>query len=269
MKNLQTQKPKNLIKCGDIFRIGNHVLGCGDARDAEFVKRVIGQAKIQMILSDPPYGVMAVESKLGFSELKMNKKILNDDIISEDKYRQFTCDWLAPTVSFLARHNSAYIFNSDKMIFALREGMELAGLKFSQLLIWIKNHSVIGRKDYLPGHELIAYGWYGAHDFKKAKDKSLLFYPKPSSSPLHPTQKPIGLLRRLILNSTDIGDIVYDCFAGSGSTGIAAEQTKRSSVLIERDEEYCQTIIERFEKIFKLKAQKVIYEKGKKSKTDN
>ncbi len=257
MKNLQTQKSKNSIKYGDIFRIGNHILGCGDALDAEFVKRVIGQTKIQMILSDPPYGIKFVEGKLGFSEPKMNKKILNDDIISEDKYRQFTHDWLASAVPFLARHNAAYIFNSDRMIFALREGMELAGLKFSQLLIWIKNHSVIGRKDYLPGHELIAYGWHGAHDFKKAKDKSLLFYPKPSSSPLHPTQKPVGLLRRLILNSTDIGDTIYDCFAGSGSTGIAAEQTKRSSILIERDEEYCLVIVERFEKLFDLKAKRL------------
>ena len=95
------------------------------------------------------------------------------------------------------------------------------------------------------------------HEFKKAKDKSLLFYPKPNKSPLHPTQKPIGLLRRLILNSSNIGDVVYDSFAGSGSLGIAAEQTKRSSILIERDEEYCRTILTRFEQLFGIKAKKL------------
>ena len=267
MKNSQTRKLKKSIKYGDVFRIGNHVLGCGDACDAEFVKRVISKTKIKLILSDPPYGVMVVESKLGFSELKMNKKILNDDIVTEEQYAKFTHNWLSPAIPFLTQRNSIYIFNSDKMIFALRDGMIHSGVKFSQLLIWIKNHSVIGRKDYLPAHELIAFGWYGTHDFKKAKDKSVLFYPKPNRSPLHPTQKPVGLLRRLILNSTNINDTVYDCFAGSGSTGIAAEQTKRSSILIERDEEYCQTIINRFEKIFKLKAQKITYEKRKNTKT--
>jgi DNA modification methylase len=142
------------------------------------------------------------------------------------------------------------------MLFALRDGMQQAGIKFAQLLIWVKNHVVVGRKDYLPAHELIAYGWHGTHDFKKSKDKSILFYPKPNKSPLHPTQKPVGLLRRLILNSTNIGDVIYDSFGGSGSTALAAEQVKRKSILIERDEEYCRVIIDRLEKLLNLKAQK-------------
>ncbi len=261
MKNLQAQKPKNSIKYGDIFQIGSHLLACGDARDQDLVNRLIGNVKIKLLLCDVPYGIMTVENKADFGKLKVNKKILNDDIVSEPEYTQFTKDWLNPIIPHLATKNSAYIFNSDKMIFALRQGMEQAGLKFSQLLIWIKNHFVIGRRDYLPSHELIAFGWYGKHDFKKAQDKSVLFYPKPNKSPLHPTQKPVGLLRRLILNSTSIGDVVYDCFSGSSSTGIAAEQTKRSSILIERDKEYCQTSIDRFERLFGLKAQLIKHEK--------
>lgn len=232
-------------------------MACGDARDSKLVDQVIGKTKIKAIISDPPYGVMAVEMKRGFSQLKVNKKILNDDIVSEDSYRQFSKDWLSPIMSHLTAKNAIYIFNSDKMLFALRDGMEDAGIKFSQLLIWLKNHSVVGRKDYLPQHEIIAYGWHGTHDFKKAKDKTLLYYPKPNSSPLHPTQKPVGLLRRLVLNSTNIADVVYDSFAGSGSLGIACEQTKRSSILIERDEQYCQTIIDRFDRLFGLKATKL------------
>ena len=257
MKHSLTQKQKSSVKLGDIFRIGDHVLGCGDARDAAFVDRVVGKAKISLLLTDPPYGVAFVESKEAFTPIKVNRKILNDGIVSESQYTQFTKDWLVPVMRHLTTKNSAYVFNSDKMLFALREGMERSGLRFSQLLIWIKNHVVIGRKDYLPQHELVAYGWHGTHEFKKAKDKSILFYPKPSKSPLHPTQKPVGLLRRLILNSTNINDTVYDCFGGSGSTGIAAEQCKRKSILIERDEEYCQTIINRFEREFGLKATRV------------
>lgn len=257
MKNSLKTKPRSSVKAGDIYRIGSHVLGCGDARDAEFVNRVIGGAKVSLVLTDPPYGVEFVESKEGFSNIKVKKKILNDGIVSESQYAQFTRDWLGPVVPHLTPKNAAYIFNSDKMIFALRDGMERAGVRFSQLLVWVKNHSIVGRKDYLPQHELVAYGWYGKHDFKKAKDKSVLFCPKPSKSPLHPTQKPVSLLRRLVLNSSDIGSVVYDSFAGSGSTGIAAEYCKRKSILIERDEEYVATIISRFEREFGLRAERL------------
>jgi len=103
--------------------------------------------------------------------------------------------------------------------------------------------------DYLPQHEFIAYGWFGTHEFHKSKDKSILFYPKPNKSKLHPTMKPVGLLRRLILNSTKVGDAVYDPFGGSGSTLIACEQTKRRCLTIEVDPKYCQTIIDRFNKL--------------------
>jgi len=261
MKNSQTKKLKNSIKLGDIFQIGNHVLGCGDSRDEKFVDKVVRETKIKAVISDPPYAINFVGSKEGFAKLKFPKEILNDEVVSEVEYTEFTKKWLMPILPHLNWKNSFYIFNADPMIFALREGMRQSNVKFSQLLIWVKNHSVIGRKDFNPQHELIAYGWYGRHDFKKSKDKSLLFCPKSNKSPLHPTQKPVDLLRRLILNSTDIGDTIYDCFAGSGSLGVAAEQTKRKSILIERDEEYCQTIINRMEKLFNIQAKLIYCEK--------
>ena len=257
MKNLQDKKPKNSIKHGDIFQIGDHILVCGDARDKSLIDKALKNLKISVVITDVPYGVLYTESKAGFSKVKVNKNILNDDITSEKEYAKFTSDWIIQLLPHLQKKNTFYIFNSDLMLFALRDGMLGAGLKFSQLLIWIKNHAVIGRKDYLPMHELIAVGWHGAHAFRKAKDKSILFYPKPNKSALHPTQKPIGLLRRIILNSTEIGDVVYDCFGGSGSTMVACEQTKRKCVMVELDPEYCQTIINRFEKTFGIKAKQI------------
>jgi DNA modification methylase len=135
------------------------------------------------------------------------------------------------------------------MIFALKKGMEDAGFKFAQILVWIKNSQVIGRRDYLAKHELIAYGWHGAHRFYKSKDKSVFFYPKPNKSPLHPTTKPAGLIRRLLLNSTKIGDVVYEPFCGSGTTLIACQQTERRCLAVEIDPNYCQTIIDRFKNL--------------------
>ena len=131
MKHSPTAKPKSSIKVGDIYEIGPHRLGCGDARDADFVNRVIGSNKVSLLLTDPPYGVAFVESKESFTNIKVNRKILNDGIVSESQYAQFTKDWLVPVVPHLATKNSAYIFNSDKMLFALREGMERSGIRFA------------------------------------------------------------------------------------------------------------------------------------------
>ncbi|MFA6458259.1 MAG: site-specific DNA-methyltransferase [Patescibacteria group bacterium] len=257
MKNLQAKRPSKSVKPGDIFVLGDHILGCGDAADSAFVKKLIGKEKIQLCLTDPPYGVAYVESKQNFKQGIKHKVILNDHLQSEKEYSAFTQKWLEAMKPHLASKNSCYIFNSDRMLFALRDGMQNAGFKFSQLLIWVKTQAVIGRLDYLPMHELIAYGWFGRHHFRKSKDKSVLVYPKPSKSEFHATQKPVGLLRRLILNSSEIGDIVYDPFLGSGSTLLAAEQTKRKCIGIEIDPEYCQVVISRWESLTKLKAQKL------------
>ncbi len=254
---MPNKKPKNLIKLGDIYQLGAHRLLCGSATDTALVQKLIGTDKIAAVICDPPYGVSYTESKVNFGTVQVNKNILNDNITSETEYTTFTKDWLTPAVKHLTRKNSIYIFNGDTMLFALREGLKQVGVNFCQLLIWIKNHVVVGRKDYLPMHELIAYGWYGTHQFQRSKDKSVLFYPKPHSSPLHPTQKPVGLIRKIILNSTKTRDIIYDPFGGSGTTLIACEQTQRKCLMVEFDVEYCQTIIARFEKLTGKVAEKL------------
>ncbi|KKU82238.1 MAG: hypothetical protein UY07_C0001G0024 [Parcubacteria group bacterium GW2011_GWA1_47_8] len=250
-------KSPNLIKYGEAFRLGNHLLLCADSRNKDMVAKLVGKRKIKAVVIDPPYGVAVTESKEGFQTLAKNKVIAGDHLQSDEEYRKFTRDWIEAVLPHLERKNSFYIFNSDKMVFALREGMLETGLKFGQLLIWVKTHAVIGRMDYAPQHELIAYGWYGVHEFLKSKDKSVLVCPKPNKSKMHPTTKPLDLIRRLILNSTRIGDVVYDGFLGSGTALLACEQTKRVCIGVELDPEYCQTIIDRFQKLTGLKAKKI------------
>jgi len=257
MKNSPAKRLKNSIKLGDIFSLGAHRLLCGDAQNSDLVSKLIGNDKIKIILADPPYSTMCVESKQFLSPNSRHKAIINDHAQSEEEYRVFTRKWLEVVTPFLSRKNASYIFNSDKMLFALREGMKDAGFYFAQLLIWVKTQAVIGRLDYLPQHELVIYGWHGTHEFMKSKDKSVLVCPRPSKSKLHPTMKPVSLLRRLILNSTKIGDTVYDPFSGSGSVMVACENTKRRCLMVELDLNYCQTIINRFEKLTGIKACKI------------
>jgi DNA modification methylase len=246
----------NSIKPGQIVRLGNHILGCGDSRDKDFVRKVVGVRKIKSVNSDPPYGVEVAGSSAGFKKLSKDKAIANDHLQTDAEYAAFTREWIEAVKPHLARKNSFYIFNSDKMVFALREGMLQAGVKFGQLIVWVKTQAVIGRLDYAPQHELVAYGWHGTHEFLKGKDKSVIVYPRPSRSPFHPTTKPVPLIRQLILNSTRIGDVVYDGFLGSGTCLLACEQTKRVCIGIEIDPEYCRTTIDRFVKLTGVKPEK-------------
>ncbi|MFC1638843.1 DNA-methyltransferase [Patescibacteria group bacterium] len=257
MSSSRERRPRKSVKRGDVFALGRHRLLCGDATDAKTVGLLVGGGKIDLILTDPPYGVDYVASKRGIGKVSVPRDIANDGLATDDQYRDFTRAWLEAAVPHLAPKNAAYVFNSDRMVFALREGMLAAGFKVSQLLVWAKTHSVVGRLDYQPQHELIAYGWRGRHEFRKSKDKSVLVCPKPQKSGLHPTMKPVALLRRLVLNSSKLGGTVYDPFGGSGSTLIACEQTRRACLTIELDPKYCRTIVDRFEKLTGVTAKKL------------
>lgn len=240
------------IKQNSLIKLGDHTLICGDCAEQRELP------KINSIITDPPYGVDYVEGKKSLQGQKWKggkvKDINGDQLQTEETYANFTHKWLETAIPYLNDYNTVYIFNSDLMICALREGMKRAGFKYSQLIIWVKNTIVIGRMDYLLQHELLIYGWYGKHKFRRSKSKSVLFHAKPAKSKLHPTMKPLGLMRKIILNSTEVNDVVYDPFGGSGSTLIACEQTKRKCVTIEKDPAYCQVIIKRWEQLTNLKA---------------
>lgn len=232
------------INMGDIYRVGGHLVGRFDSRDTAFVSRITAGVRINIIMTDVPYAIAYVENKF-LGRKTPHIPIANDHLQSDEEFATFTRAWLDAARPCLAPKNAAYAFCSDKMIFAFRDGMVASGFRFGQLLHWIKTAANIGRLDYAPQHETLLYFWHGSHEFMKSHDKSVIIHPKPAKNTLHPTCKPIPILRRLILNSSRIGDVVYDPFAGSGTTALAAEQTGRHSVSIELEERYCRTIIER------------------------
>jgi len=115
-------------------------------------------------------------------------------------------------------------------------------------LIWKKNNHVLGRVDYAYIHEPILYTWKeSGHHFYGDFQTSVLEFPRPQSSKLHPTMKPIALLSKLITNSSKSEDMVIDLFLGSGSTLIAAEKTGRICYGMELDTKYIDVIIKRWE----------------------
>jgi site-specific DNA-methyltransferase (adenine-specific) len=257
MKNTQTKKQKKYkVSRGDVWKLGEHRLLCGDATQPEAL--FVGAKKIKMIFTDPPYGVSYVEN---MSFKKGNHKddviIKSDHVQSDGDYAEFTKGWLTPIVDQLEKYNIAYIFCADMMMCSLRKGMAEAGWYYSQMLHWFKTRSLIGRKDYMPNYECIAYGWHTRHKHEHSKSSTMFLYPVNAKNKLHPTQKPVGLLRRILFNSTKRGDVVYDPFAGSGSTLIACEHLGRICYAVELEPSYVETIIKRWEVVTGKKATKI------------
>lgn len=239
------------IKIGDLIELGDHRLVCGDSSNTSHLRTLMpGNEKINMVLTDAPYGVAYVEGKKDFlpgEGIKKHKAILNDGLIQD--YELFTRNWMEPMIQYLASHNQIYMFNGDTKMRELLNAMHALKFTFSQLIIWNKTQGVVGRKDYQPMHELIFYGWYGRHKYYGGKDKSVLDCPKPSRNSIHPTMKPPRLLRKLLHHGSEPGMVVYDAFGGSGSTLIACEHLGRKCRMIELDPAYCSAIITRYIKL--------------------
>jgi len=250
------------VKDKDIYQVGENIIACGDSLDKDFVKRVVSDKKIRTVVTDPPYGVAYVKNKKDIVDIATPKEIAGDHTQTEYEYSRFTQGWIEAIIPYLAEYNTFHIFNSDLMFLALRVGMNLADVHFSQMLIWLKNQAVMGRMDYLPQQELIAYGWYKKHKRERSQSKSLIIHPRPQKSNLHPTQKPIGLLRKIIPSVTKTGEYVYDGFLGSGSTAIASVQLGRLCIGIEKESDYVEICLQRLEKL-NGKQRKLISNYGK------
>ena len=273
--------PERCKKC-DLWKLGEHLLMCGDSTSLEDVKKLLGGAKIDMLLTDPPYNVNVSNSK--------GMTIANDNM-GKDEFAAFLNSAMSNAVYALKPGGAFYVWYSHSEEIAFRSAMEAAGGAIKQTLIWNKNAFTFGRSDYKWKHEPCLYGWKegAAHWFreefnhptviedavdvdKMKKDemrdmlKQMLASPaptdvidvdKPMRCDLHPTMKPLELCGQLIHNSTRSGQNVLDLFGGSGSTMMACEQLGRKNYTMEYDPHYCDVIIARWEKMTGKKAERI------------
>ena len=135
------------------------------------------------------------------------------------------------------------------------------GMHWSSTIIWSKDHAVLSRKDYHTQYEPIWYGWEEssprAHPLEDRTQSDVWQIARPKVSEEHPTMKPVELVARAIVNSSNRGDTVLDLFGGSGTTIIASEQTGRKCCMMELDPHYCDVIIKRWENLTGKKAELV------------
>ncbi len=226
-------------KLGEIYELGPHRLLCGDSTNAADVQRLVGNARVSLLWTDPPYNV-AYEGAAG--------SIKNDDM-SDEKFLAFLTDAFKACDSVMPPGAAFYIAHADTEGLAFRTAVKLAGWKLASCLVWRKDALVMGRGDYHWIHEPILYGWKlgAAHHAVVDRTQTTIWdCPRPRKSDLHPTMKPTALIERAIENSTDVGGVVLDTFGGSGSTLIAAARTGRRALIVELDPKFCDVIRQRW-----------------------
>ena len=232
-----------ITKRGDIWELGKHRLMCGDSTVVTDVEKLMGEAKADLFITDPPYNV-AYEGKT-----KDALKIQNDKM-DNDSFRLFLKDAFQCADVAMKAGAVFYIWHADLEGYNFRGACFDIGWKVRQCLIWNKNCMVMGRQDYHWKHEPCLYGWKDGAGHLWASDRkqtTIINFDKPNRNGEHPTMKPIGLFDYQIQNNTKGSDVVLDLFMGSGTTIIACEQNGRIAYGMELDEKYCDVIIKRWE----------------------
>lgn len=248
------EKVEARTKRGDVYQLGRHRLLCGDSTLIDDVEKLMGVEKADLWLTDPPYGV-AYRS----NGAEDKHRPIENDAHSLEEMGEFWTQVAANALIVSSDKAPYYWFacqGGDQMMMMM--SISHAAWKVRHELIWVKDQFVLGRCDYHYQHEPILYGWKadGTHEwFSDRKQTSVLEFPRPKSSDLHPTMKPVELVEYLMGNSSKSGAIVLDTFGGSGTTMIAAEKSGRQARLIELDAHYCDVIVARWEKYTGKKAE--------------
>ena len=275
---------KPITQLGDIWKLGDHRLICGDSTQQATLDALMGDETADCLITDPPYNVNYRGSN--------GKKIENDNM-DEAAFAAFLEAAFAATNKHLKAGGAFYIWHSDSHGLTFRNACKVVGWETRQTLIWNKNSLVLGRQDYQWKHEPCLYGWKAGagHYFSPRRDlttvidaaqaididslnkdelrkmlhlivdaslpTTVIDCDKPLRSAEHPTMKPIPLIAQQVKNSTRRHEIVLDIFGGSGTTMMAAEQLGRKCCMVEYDPGYCDVIVKRWEELTGRQAERL------------
>jgi DNA modification methylase len=268
-------------KPGDVWLLGAHRLICGDCTHPDIVTQLLRDAKPLLLVTDPPYGIQldtewrdraGLNSHPGQKRTARSKEAAKDHPMypAEPSYmKQRTeghtetsisgdtrADW-SDAFALVPSLGVCYVWHASLYTREVLDGLLRIGFLYPQQIIWNKGRTVLTRTHYWYQHEPCWYvrkpkaPWYG-----KAGDNSTI-WDSPSPKFImggskeekfdHPTQKPVELMRRPILNHTKRGEVVYEPFMGSGTTLIAAEMTGRTCYGVELDPKYVDVIVQRWQ----------------------
>ncbi len=266
---------------GDVWLLGRHRIICGDCTQADVVARLLGPAKPILMVTDPPYGIeldsewrdrAGLNTAPGQKRTATSKALAKADpqYPAEPSYMKHRteghtetkisgdtrADW-SDAFALVPSLQAAFVWHASKFTSEVLAGLLRIGFIHHQQIIWDKQRTVLTRTLYWFQHEPCWFvrkknaPWYG----KAGENSTVWACPSPKfimggskeEKYDHPTQKPVELMRRPILNHTKPGELVYEPFLGSGTTLIAAEMTERVCYGVELDPKYVDVVIQRWQ----------------------
>jgi DNA modification methylase len=274
---------------GDLWLLGDHRLLCGDAANAADFDKLLDGAPIHLVNSDPPYNVKVeprsnnaiaaglssfstshhqkldvrrqpAKAKATHKKLRAKDRPLINDFLPEADFERLLHAWFGNMTRALLPGRSFYLWGGYANCANYPPVLKACQLYFSQTIIWVKEHPVLTRKDFMGNHEWCFYGWKegAAHQFfgpNNAVDVWSIKKVNPQSM-VHLTEKPVELAARAMQYSSRTKENILDAFGGSGSTLIAAEQSKRRAYVMEIDPLYCDVIVLRWQNFTGRQAQR-------------
>lgn len=248
---------------GDIWHLGRHVVICGDSTLQETYTNLLGDTKVNLVCTDPPY-LVNLENASG--------KIKNDDLDDEKGY-EFLKSAFERFRDAMAKDASIYVFYATSKARVFHDAYEDAGFKVGAGLVWKKDRLVLTRTDWKYIHEPIIWGWRkdGKHIwYGDQKQKTVFEFDRIKNSKDdgcgHPSSKPVPLIAYLISQCTQSNGIVLDGFLGSASTLIACEQLNRICYGVELEPKFVDVAVERYIKLHDGSSDDVyVIRNGKKS----
>ncbi|MEO6298645.1 MAG: DNA methyltransferase [Paracoccaceae bacterium] len=264
------QVPTSAVtQAGDDWRMGDHRLLCGDALAAESYQVLLGAERPAMMFTDPPYNVAMAGHATGNGKARHREFVQASGEMSAPEFQRFLLAFCLLAARFCKPGALHYVCMDWRHIGQLLQAGTAAFDDLVNLCVWAKSNAGMGSL-YRSQHELVAVfkkgkaahtnnvelGKHGRHRsnlwtyagmnaFSRERDEALA---------MHPTVKPVAMVRDAILDATNRGALVLDPFAGSGTTLIAAHHAGRHARLIELDPLYSDVIIERARRTLGIEA---------------
>jgi DNA modification methylase len=249
---------------GDLWLLDRHRLICGDALDAGVYSRLLDGKRAQMVFTDPPYNVPIDGNVCGLGKVKHEEFVMASGEMSEAEFTEFLSASMSNLAEFSEDGSIHFVCMDWRHLQEVLSAGKTAYEELKNLIVWNKDNGGMGAF-YRSKHELIfafkkgtaahinnfglgQHGRYRTNVWDYAGVNSLKAE-RAEELAMHPTVKPVAMVADAIRDCSKRNGIILDAFCGSGTTIIAAEQTRRISCGIELDPRYVDVAIRRWQKL--------------------
>src|SRR6516165_1019137 len=246
----------------DLWRLGEHLLFCGDARDPGSYAALLGEEKPRLVFADPPYNVPILGHASGLGRIKHLDFSMATGEMTEEVYVDFLHTALNCMGDVLADGGLAFVCIDWRHVEQAIRASKLAGMTLKNICVWVKTNGGMGTF-YRSRHEFVLVlkkgdgphtNSFGLGDTGRYRTNvweyagvNAFWRGRLEELAMHPTVKPTALVADAIKDCSGRRDLVLDPFAGSGTTIIAAEKTGRRARAMEIDPHYCDVIVRRWQ----------------------